>query len=83
MSERSGKRATPAKRAKSAAADAKLSPTTLDVPTLQKLLSAAGSRQVSQERIEADLAAGAPRNGDGTINLVHYAAWLAREACGN
>jgi hypothetical protein len=25
------------------------------------------------------LAAGAPANADGTINLVHYAAWLVRE----
>jgi hypothetical protein len=30
--------------------------------------------------VKADLAAGAPANADGTINLVHYAAWLAREA---
>ena len=30
--------------------------------------------------LRADLAAGAPTNPDGTINLVHYAAWLAREA---
>ena len=26
--------------------------------------------------IEADLEAGAPVNPDGTLNLVHYAAWL-------
>jgi len=26
--------------------------------------------------LEADVAAGAPTNADGTINLVHYAAWL-------
>ncbi len=31
---------------------------------------------VRLEVIEADLEAGAPRNADGTINLVHYAAWL-------
>jgi hypothetical protein len=29
--------------------------------------------------IEADRAAGAPTNAGGTINLVHYAAWLVRE----
>jgi hypothetical protein len=28
------------------------------------------------EWVEADLAAGALRNPDGTLNLVHYAAWL-------
>jgi hypothetical protein len=31
---------------------------------------------------QADVDAGAPTNGDGTINLVHYAAWLVKEmAC--
>jgi len=32
------------------------------------------------EAIAADVAAGAPVNADGTINLVHYCAWLVREA---
>jgi hypothetical protein len=32
--------------------------------------------------IRADLAAGAPVNTDGTINLVHYAAWLVKERSG-
>jgi hypothetical protein len=32
--------------------------------------------------LEADLAVGAPANPDGTINLVHYAAWLVKEASG-
>jgi hypothetical protein len=29
--------------------------------------------------IDADVANGAPTNADGTINLVHYGAWLVRE----
>ena len=33
---------------------------------------------VTEEMLQADLAAGAPENADGTINLVHYAAWLAK-----
>jgi len=40
------------------------------------LLSGAGGGRVTQEMIAADLADGAPANGDGTINIVHYAAWL-------
>jgi len=28
--------------------------------------------------LHADIEAGAPTNADGTINLVHYAAWLNR-----
>lgn len=32
------------------------------------------------QRIEADIAAGAPTNADGSIHLVHYLAWLVSEA---
>lgn len=39
----------------------------------------AGARHASPEAIQADLAAGAPSNPDGTLNLIEYAAWLARE----
>ena len=31
---------------------------------------------VALQAIQEDLDAGAPRNADGTLNLVHYAAWL-------
>ena len=44
-----------------------------------RLLTRAGGQPVRVETIQADLAAGAPANADGTINLVHYAAWLVRE----
>jgi len=30
--------------------------------------------------LRADLDAGALASGDGTINLVHYTAWLVKEA---
>ncbi len=29
--------------------------------------------------IREDIAEAAPANADGTVNLVHYAAWLVRE----
>lgn len=32
--------------------------------------------------IQADIDAGAPTNTDGSINLVHYAAWLVKEMSG-
>jgi len=56
-----------------------LSPTSLTVADAARLLTKAGGQPVSVEMIEADRAAGAPANADGTINLVHYAAWLVRE----
>jgi hypothetical protein len=51
----------------------------LSVATVARLLSMVGGERVTEEMIRADLAAGAPANTDGTINLVHYAAWLVKE----
>ena len=34
---------------------------------------------ISVDMLRGDLDAGAPANADGTINLVHYAAWLNQE----
>jgi hypothetical protein len=44
--------------------------------TLKKAAQALG---ISEESLAADLAAGAPANPDGSINLVHYAAWINRQ----
>jgi len=52
----------------------------LSLEDLARVLSAAGGQQISVEMLEEDLAAGAPQNADGTVNLLHYAAWLARAA---
>jgi hypothetical protein len=56
-----------------------MNPAALTVAVAARLLSAAGGQAVTVDMIEADVAAGAPTNPDGTINLVHYAAWLVRE----
>ena len=53
-----------------------VNPTALPITDAARLLSAAGGQQITVEMLEADVAAGAPTNADGTINLVHYAAWL-------
>ena len=39
-----------------------------------------GSRTLTLERLESDIAAGAPVNADGTINILKYIAWIAKEA---
>lgn len=57
----------------------KLNPTALSLAAAARLLSAVGGQAVTVEMLEADVAAGAPTNADGTLNLVHYAAWLLRE----
>ena len=53
--------------------------TALTIDQTAKILSAAGARRITEEMIRADIDAGAPTNSDGTINLVHYTAWIVKE----
>jgi hypothetical protein len=57
-----------------------LNPSALTLADAVRLLAKAG--RVTEAMLRADLAAGAPANPDGTINLVHYAAWLVKEVDG-
>lgn len=59
-----------------------LNPNALSVANAARLLSKVSGEKVTEEMIRADLAAGAPANRDGSINLVHYAAWLVKEMSG-
>ena len=54
-------------------------PTRLPLEQAAKLLSAAYRERIDAAELNADVIAGAPTNADGTLNLVHYAAWLAKE----
>lgn len=56
-----------------------LNPNALTLANAARLLTRAGGQAVTVEMLEADVVAGAPTNADGTINLVHYAAWMVRE----
>ena len=56
-----------------------LNPTGLSLADAAKLLSATGGIAVTVKQLEADVASGAPTNPNGTLNLVHYAAWLVKE----
>lgn len=47
--------------------------------SLAEVLSLASRASVTEEMIRRDLAAGAPVNDDGTVNLLHYCAWLLQE----
>ena len=39
----------------------------------------AGSRTLTLERLESDVAAGAPVNANGTVDILKYIAWVAKE----
>lgn len=50
----------------------------LPIATAAEILARAGAA-CTEASIRADVAAGAPVNPDGTINLLAYGAWLVRE----
>ena len=58
--------------------DNSLKLTALQPEMLVNILKRAGSRLISSETLAADFEAGAPRNEDGTVNLIEYAAWLVK-----
>ena len=56
-----------------------INPAALSPADAARLLAQASGTSVTEAMLRADLAAGAPANADGTINLVHLAAWLVKE----
>ena len=50
-----------------------VNPAALSVAQLARMLG------VSEQKVQEHIAAGAPTHSDGSVNLVHYAAWLNRE----
>jgi hypothetical protein len=56
-----------------------ISPQSLRLEDVAKILSAFGPKPVTVEMLQADIDDGAPTNRDGTVNLLSYAAWLTRE----
>jgi hypothetical protein len=56
-----------------------LNPSAIGLADMARLLSAAAGARIDEERIHEDIDAGAPTNSNGTMNLVHYAAWLVRQ----
>jgi hypothetical protein len=60
-------------------ADGGLHPQYLRLEDLAKILTALGPKPVTVEMLQADIDDGAPVNRDGSVNLLHFAAWIARE----
>jgi hypothetical protein len=56
-----------------------LSATAMPIADAAKILSRAAGVQVTVAMLEADIAAGAPVNADGSLNLIQFAAWLVKE----
>ncbi len=56
-----------------------LNPQALRLADIARILSASSASPITVEMLDEDIANGAPKNPDGTINLVHYGAWLVKE----
>ena len=58
----------------------------LNVPQMNKadfsqVLRHYGCRTITPEKLDEQIAAGAPVNENGTINIVNYTAWVLKELC--
>lgn len=58
----------------------KISLIALTKEQLVDLLAKVGSAGISMSALESCIGSGMPINDDGTVNLIHYAAWLLRES---
>lgn len=47
---------------------------------MAEILSKAGGRAVGVAEVEQDIERGAPVDAEGNLNLLTYAAWLAKAA---
>ena len=57
----------------------RLNPAAMPVEDAARVLTRLGGKPVTEAMLRADIDAGAPTNTDGSVNLVHYAAWLVKE----
>lgn len=60
-----------------------LNPLALTPETLVTLLQKSGSRDITEEGLQKLIDAGLPLNGNGTISIVEFIAWLIKEVNGN
>ena len=60
-----------------------LNPLALPQETFVKLLKKSGCHEMSQEYLQKLIDVGLPLNGDGSVSILEYIAWLIREVNGN
>lgn len=53
--------------------------TSLSLEDAVVLLCKSGAKEMDLEKLNSDIESGAPVNSGGTINILHYTAWLVRE----
>lgn len=60
-----------------------LNPMALSAETIITLLQKSGCREMNRDALQRMIDAGLPLNGDGTISIIEYTAWLVKEVNGN
>ena len=58
-------------------------PMALTLEQVVDVLVKSGYRAMTLELLHSDFDAGAPRNADGTVNFIHYMAWILKEVNSN
>lgn len=56
-----------------------IDPLNLSIVEAALLLSKASGKEVTEDMVREAVVAGCPTGDDGSLNLVHVAAWLNRE----
>ena len=56
-----------------------LDPKSMTLSDAARVLAASGSQHATAEALQSDIDTGMPTSPDGTLDLVVYAAWLAKE----
>jgi hypothetical protein len=56
-----------------------ISPAALALADAARLLTKVGGQPITEDMLRDDVADGAPTNPDGTLNLIHYCAWVLKE----
>ena len=56
-----------------------LNPLAISPEDAVRVMAKVGGEPITVDMVRADLTDGAPTNTDGTLNLIHYAAWLVKE----
>ncbi len=50
----------------------------LSLPEAAMILTQSGEHPITEAMLRDDIAAGAPLNPDGTLNLIAYTAWVVK-----
>ena len=59
--------------------DNQLKLTALPPEKVVEILTRSGFRDMTMQKLERDISAGLPLNGDGTLNSFKYMAWMVKE----